>query len=150
MEKITFTGSLDMISKRLSFYKDQGVYDCVVSLHHEHRSRNANNYLWALCTELANVLRLSKDEIYLMMLERYGQSVQVAVRSDIDLSASVKYSRKGETVRSTTYWTVYKGSSEMDTHEMAILLDGVVQECEEQGIQTISDDELKSMEANWG
>ena len=36
------------------------------------RSNDANAMLWLLLQELAIVLNTSKDELYLLMLERYG------------------------------------------------------------------------------
>ena len=46
------------------------------------RSLNANNYAWSLLNEIANVLRADKDEVYLRLLKRYGQSDMISVRSD--------------------------------------------------------------------
>lgn len=149
MEKLEFTGSLEMISKRLSFYKDNGVYDCTVSLHHEKRSRNANNYLWALVGELGNALRMSKEEVYFEMLQRYGQSEQVAVKAGIDISKAVKYCQKGDTINGWTYWKIYTGSSEMNSEQMSILLDGVVQECEQQDIPTLDSEMIEDLERSW-
>ena len=40
---------------------------------------------------------------------------------------------------------VYYGSSTAGTKEMARLIDGVVQECEEQGIPTLTDDQFKKL-----
>ena len=39
------------------------------------RSLKANSYAWSLITEMANKMRTSKDECYLLMLQRYGQNV---------------------------------------------------------------------------
>ena len=37
----------------------------------EKRSRNANNYAWKLITEIGNKLRMSKDDVYLLMLKTF-------------------------------------------------------------------------------
>ena len=49
----------------------------------EKRSRNANNYAWKLITEIGNVTRQSKEDVYLTMLKRYGQSEMISVLADI-------------------------------------------------------------------
>lgn len=55
------------------------------------RSLNANNYFWELTTELANVLRTDKEEMYFRLLQRYGQSEMVSVVADIDVKPYFKY-----------------------------------------------------------
>ena len=44
------------------------------------------------------------------------------------------------------YYKVFKGSSEFDTEEMSIFLDGIIQECEQLGIQTLTPNQIASME----
>jgi hypothetical protein len=120
----------------------------------EKRSLNANNYAWKIITEIGNVLRASKDEIYLIMLKRYGQSDLVSVLSHIPVSHYFKYYEEaGESKlngRLFTHYRVYKGSSEYDSREMSIFIDGVVSEAKELGIQTETPDEIARLKALWG
>ena len=44
----------------------------------------------------------------------------------------------------------YKRTSELDNAEMSKLIDGVVQECHEQGIETLPPAELKALKEAWG
>ena len=44
----------------------------------------------------------------------------------------------------------YYGSHTYDTEEMSRLIDGVVTECRELGIETLPPDELKRMKEQWG
>lgn len=117
------------------------------------RSLNANNYLWELTTELANVLRTDKEEMYLRLLQRYGQSEMVSVVADIDVKPYFKYySEAGESIlngKTFKHYKVYKGSSEMDSKEMSILIDGLVSECELQNIPTRPKAEIKSLLESW-
>ena len=48
-----------------------------------------------------------------------------------------------------THYRIYKGSSEYDTKEMAILIDGIVQECQEQNIETIPPEEIEALKNAW-
>lgn len=110
------------------------------------RSLTANAYFWVLINEIANVTRQSKDEIHLQMLKEYGQNEVFSIRSDIDVSRYLKYYEeigKGKVNgKEFTHYRVFKGSSEMDSREMAILIDGVVQEAEQLGIPTLTPNEI--------
>ena len=110
------------------------------------RSLTANAYFWVLVNEIANVTNQSKDEIHLQMLKEYGQNEVFSIRSDIDVSRYLKYYEeigKGQVNgKEFTHYRVFKGSSEMDSREMAILIDGVVQEAEQLGIPTLTPNEI--------
>lgn len=110
------------------------------------RSLTANAYFWVLVNEIANVTNQSKDEIHLQMLKEYGQNEVFSIRSDIDVSRYLKYYEeigKGKVNgKEFTHYRVFKGSSEMDSREMAILISGVVQEAEQLGIPTLTPNEI--------
>lgn len=114
--------------------------------HKQKRSLTQNAYFWVLVNEIANVTKQSKDEIHLQMLKEYGQNEVFSIRSDIDVSRYLKYYEeigKGKVNgKEFTHYRVFKGSSEMDSREMAILLDGVVQEAEQLGIPTLTPNEI--------
>ena len=122
--------------------------------HKQKRSLNANALLWKLCNEIGNKLRLSKEEIYLNMLKHYGQSEIVSVRADVDVNGYFKYFEEiGQgkiNGKIFTHYKIFKGSSEYDTQEMSILLDGVVQEAKDLGITVLSASELDLIKREWG
>lgn len=117
------------------------------------RSLNANAYAWVLINEIANRLRTSKDEVYLEMLKRYGQSRVISVLSEIDISRFVKYYEeigKGHVEgKEFTHYRCFIGSSEYDSREMAILIDGIVDEAKELGIDTLPTTAVERMKALW-
>ena len=117
------------------------------------RSLNANAYAWVLINEMANSLRTSKDEVYQEMLKRYGQSRVISVLSEIDISRFVKYYEeigKGHVEgKEFTYYRCFIGSSEYDSREMAILIDGIVDEAKELGIDTLPTTAVERMKALW-
>ena len=121
--------------------------------HKEKRSLNANAYAWALIGKIADAMRLSKDECYLLMLKRYGQSELVSVLSEVNISGYFKYYEDAGTAihggKGYTYYRLYKGSSEYDTHEMAVLIDGIVSEAQELGIETLPPDEIQRLTERW-
>ena len=129
------------------------VYDVKIDKHREKRSLNANAYLWKLVTEIGNVLNKSKEEVYLQMLIDYGQSEMVSILSEIDVKGYFKYYKLAGTSilngKEFNHYKIYKGSSEYDTKEMSILLNGVVQEAKNLGIKTKDDIELERLLEEW-
>lgn len=119
----------------------------------ERRSLNANNYAWKLLTEIGNETRQSKEEVYFLMLKRYGQSEMISVLANIPISQYVKYCEEaGESTlngKRFKHYRVYKGSSEFDTKEMSVFLDGVVSEAKDLGIQTETPDEIARLKSLW-
>lgn len=119
------------------------------------RSLNANNYLWLLCTKIADKLRASKEEIYFQMLKRYGQSTVVSIVDEgvPMFMKSVEYAEefgKGTVNgKAFTHIKVFVGSSNFSTLEMSILIDGVVLEAEGLGISTLTPIELQKLKDTW-
>ena len=133
--------------------KDVEILDIEIKKHRNKRSLNANNYLWALVNELGNVFNLSKEEVYFTMLKKYGQSELVSILSNIDVKGYFKYYEvAGTTIlnnKEFTHYKIYKGSSEYDTKEMSVLIDGVVSDCEDLGIETMPPHELEALKNSW-
>ena len=122
-----------------------------IAAYHPKRSLAANNYAWALITRIAEAMTppQNKKAIYLEMLKRYGQSEFISVVSGIDIRGYFKYFEeygKGHVDgREFTHYKIYKGSSEFDAREMNILLEGIIQEAKELGIETITPQEKERM-----
>ncbi len=120
----------------------------------EKRSLNANNYAWKLITEIANVLRVSKDETYRLMLERYGQSEIISVKANIPIKEFIQYiDEVGESSLNGTlfkHYKVYKGSSQYDTQEMSIFIDGIVSEAKALDIPTETPEQIANLKNLWG
>ena len=142
--------ALEMLDEYLS--KDK--LDIKVDQHREKRSLNANNYAWKILTEIGNRTRQSKEDVYLTMLKRYGQSEMVSVLASVPFGKYVKYfdevgesELKGKLFK---HYRVYQGSSEFSTEEMTIFLDGVVSEAKDLGIPTETPEQLAKMKDLWG
>lgn len=124
-----------------------------IDKHREKRSLNANNYAWALLTEIGNVMKLSKEDVYLKMLKDYGQSEMISVKADIPIGEYIKYyDEAGKTTlngKLFKHYRVYKGSSEFTKEEMAIFLDGIVAEAQELDIDTRTPDEIARLKDLW-
>lgn len=112
----------------------------------EKRSLSQNAYAWKLIMELGNELKKSKEEIYLQMLKDYGQSEIVCVLSEVNQIGYFKYYEKiGKRIISNKEFTLYKifkGSSEFNSKEMSIFIDGIIQECKNVGIETMTPEQV--------
>jgi hypothetical protein len=147
------TGKIDKFLPLIFRLDKDTVYDVKIDKHREKRSLNANAYLWKLVTEIGNVLNKPKEEVYLQMLIDYGQSEMVSILSEIDVKGYFKYYKLAGTSilngKEFNHYKIYKGSSEYDTREMSILLNGVVQEAKNLGIKTKDDIELERLIEEW-
>lgn len=134
--------------------KDKEKLSIEVKPYREKRSLNANAYAWKLIGEIADAVRAGKDEIYLKCLKRYGQSELISVLSHVPIGNYVKYYEEaGESKlngKDFTHYRVFKGSSEFDTREMSIFIDGVVSEAKGLGIQTETPEEIARIKSMWG
>lgn len=113
------------------------------------RSLTANAYYWSLLNQLASVMRMDNQECHFLMLIRYGQYEVVSIRSDVSLHGYFKYyeviGNGFVNGKEFTHYKIYKGSSQMDSKEFSVLLDGLISECEEVGIPTLTPSEIAQL-----
>lgn len=122
----------------------------------EKRSLDANAYMWVLLQKMAEVLKTTKDDLYLDMLDRYGVFTHIIAKPHVVDRVISEW----RTVRNLGEVRVngqegiqlqcYFGSSAYDTKEMSKLIDGIVSECKELDIETLSPEELRIMKERWG
>ena len=147
------TGKIEKFLQLIFRLDKDTVYDVKIDKHREKRSLNANAYLWKLVTEIGNILNKSKEEVYLQILIDYVQSEMVSILSEIDVKGYFKYYKLAGTSilngKEFNHYKIYKGSSEYDTKEMSILLNGVVQEAKNLGIKTKDDIEVERLLEEW-
>ena len=127
------------------------------------RSKKQNAYYFALVTEIANVMRQSKTVIHNVMLRDYGQPLLIngerpyvflpdteeaeaevlkAETYHLKPTGHIKEGNKGVNYRA---YVPILGSSEYDTAQMSILLDGCIQEAKNLDIETLTPDEIIRM-----
>lgn len=118
------------------------------------RSLNANAYYWSLCNQLASRFGVTNAWMHNSLLQRYGtyaefggQCAFVSLPEDTDVMENemVHLKPTGEPGE----FILLKGSHEYNQTEMARLIDGLVSECKEQGIETKSKEEIERMLALW-
>lgn len=129
---------------------------CELKQFRNHRSLDSNAYCWVLLGKMANILQTSKEEVYLQELDRYGTYTHVIVkpeavervqsewRTSIVLGDVTINGKVGVQIQ------CYYGSSSYNQLEMCKLLNGIVEDAKELGIDTASSRELEEMNKSWG
>ena len=113
-----------------------GRYECNKA--RRKRTLTQNSYYWALLSELAGALGLSNDELHFQLLKRYSTPQPFVTFKNVDVSKFMRYyEKRAENDRCISY-LFYTPSSEMDTKEFKRLLDGLISECQEVGIETLN------------
>ncbi len=144
-----FTGNKQEISHFLYKLDKDTIWDIKLEKHHNKRSLNANNYAWELITQISNVLRLSKEEIYFQMLKDYGQRAYVCIPAEVSPNRISDYYEENGTFiknnRKFKSYMFYIGTSKYNSKEMSIFIDGVNEEARNLGIDTLEDKEIKEM-----
>ena len=126
---------------------DTKIYE--VKEYKEKRNLDQNAKYWKLLNELALTLKIGVEELHFKMLKDYSQRYEILVPKDIKLRGIEYYEKKSKIIRNGQEFIVYQiftPSHELNTREFALLLQGLCDECKEQGIETLSPNELKKLE----
>lgn len=110
------------------------------------RNNNQNSRYWVLINELSLKTKISVEKLHFNMLKNYSQRYEILVSADKEIRGIEYYERKSKIIKDGKkfyVYHVYTPSHELKTDEFAILLDGLIQECKQQGIDTRSPDEVK-------
>lgn len=128
--------------------------------HRKRRSLDANAYCWKLIGDLAARLNVSREEIYRASIREIGGNSEICCVKNEAVDRLREGWQKGgigwltETMPSKipgcTNVILYYGSSTYDSWQMSRLIDNIVQDCKEVGIQTDTPDQIAEMKARWG
>lgn len=171
LKDVTFTRSGEQIisfSTKTDFtVQFDALKDCDVDVkikkHRKKRSADANAYCWVLCQKLAEKLsendpKMTKDEVYRLAISKVGIFKDFCGLAESDaktlrhawemlgtgwITEQVDYSPDGDAVTVRCYY----GSSTYNTKQMSRLIDYLVEDCKELGIETLPPDELRRLYA---
>ena len=125
------------------------LYDVQIKEYSDKRTKSMNSYYWQLVTQLANVLRTSKEELHEQLLKRYSQRDYISLLANINPSNYFPYYEEKNTFKhnNNTFksYLIFKRSSDMNKQEFSILLDGLISECKECGISTMTPNEIAEL-----
>ena len=133
--------------------------DIELKKHREKRSLNANAYLWVLCGKLADKIGVDKESVYRQHILN-ANVYRVAEISEEAADTLVRgwqmngigwiAEKVDKSVRDGfIVVNLYYGSSAYNTKQMSRLLDSVIEDCKEQGIQTMTPDEIAELKSLW-
>ena len=114
----------------------------------EKRSLSQNAYMWGLLDKLAEKVNQSKEAVYKSYVKDYGVFEILPIRNEAVSSFISKWGKNGlgwfcedlgeSKLTGYTKLIAYYGSSTYNTQEMTRLIDAVVTDCREQGIDTMT------------
>ena len=131
----------------------------------ESRSLSANNYMWILCDKIAKKLNQLgqmeiKDTVYKRAIKDIGVFEDLPIKEKASANFIKKWQSNGlgwicevereSTLKGFVVIRAFYGSSSYDTKEMSDLINYIVAQCEELGIETMPPNELKSLVESWG
>lgn len=129
--------------------------DIKVTQHRERRSLDANALMWHCIGEIAKSLTRDKWEIYLESLRKYGKYTYVL----LDEKAVEKFKRlwrETEVVgkvdvngRKAVQLLCYYGSSTYNTKEFSVLLDGIIEDMKDLGLNPPLPSDIKRSLEIW-
>lgn len=121
--------------------------------HKEKRSLNANAYFHVLCNELAKKLGKSNQEMKIELNLSYGtvaraedgKKMGCMIPKYVNIRDFYEYAYCYKEDEKNAYYLFYKRTSDLNSKEFADLLNGTVEECKAQGIETLDDIEIKRL-----
>lgn len=147
------TGNAEEIIKWLFTQDREKQFD--ISEHKEKRSLNANALLWKCLGEMAEALHTDKWTVYLKMLKDYGQYTYICVKPNA-VEGVKKQWRESEEIgeiningQKAVQMLCYFGSSSYNTKEFSVLLDGVISEMQNIGLESPNDREIERVLNQW-
>lgn len=155
--QITFTINEPSAVKEIDAIKDCEKLSIEAKKYRAKRSLDANGLLWHCLGEIASAMKppVDKWDVYLQMLRSYGKYTYICVKPNVVDAMKAQW-RECEVVgkidingKEAVQMLCYFGSSTYDTKEFSVLLDGVISEMAEMGLQTPTSQEMQRALEAW-
>lgn len=131
-----------------------------ISKYRNKRSLDANAYAWVLIGKIAEKTNVPRVEVYRSAIKEIGGNYDVVCAQDKAVEAlRESWSKNGigwitdtmpSKIEGCTNVMVYYGSSSYDSQQMCRLINILVQDCEQLGIEVKSQEEIDSLLSSWG
>lgn len=132
-------------------------YEVTIKEHRKKRSKDANAYCWELVSKLAEVMRISPNEVYINAIQNIGGNYEVIpVKEEAAQKFTEVWQRQGigwpcvdmgkSKIPGYRNLRAYYGSSTYDSRQMGLLIGHIVQDCKALGIETLTPDKLALLE----
>lgn len=135
--------------------------DVEIKVHREKRSKSANAYFHVLVNKIAGETGEADDAVKNRLVTSYGVvakdedglTIGFKLPATVDVSKIYPYTRlfdrRTEGGKDFNCYLVLKHTSDMDTKEMARLIDGAIEEARELGIETDTPETLARYQEEW-
>ena len=137
-------------ARRFVYGFKPGEYD--ISPAKKKRSLNANAYAWRLINE-------TPETVYREALKNVPNICEVLCVQDKAVDSMERLwtrdhigrrvEREPSRIKGCTNLYIYYGSSDFDTRQMAMLIDGLIQDARALGIETRPEEEIRSLLEEW-
>ena len=136
----------------------QGELDLTIKPYKPKRSLSANAYMWVLVGKLADATGISSTDIYRNTVKQLGISQLIVINAAAVPTFKRVWEQYGlgwfvddvdEDAGGSVILRAYYGSSTYNRKQMAALIDLVVQDCKQLGIETLTPAELAGLVDRW-
>lgn len=125
------------------------------------RSKTANDFCWAMCTDIGNALRIPKEEVYRKAISEVGKFETMHMRTEAIETFRSIWGQRGigwftevvdySPITGCKVVFAYYGSSTYDTVEMSRLIDYLKQDMANMGLPIpVSKEEEERLITQWG
>ena len=117
-----------------------------INIYKKQRNKKQNDRYWSLLHKLSKKVKIGVGKLHFEMLKSYSVSYEILVPRETSLRGIEYYEKKSSIIKNDKkfdVYHVYTPSHELKTDEFAILLDGLIQECKQQDIDTRSPEEIE-------
>ena len=130
-----------------------GRYEFVFRKKKKTKSLTANSYMWVLCDEISRVLQSTKDEVYRKAVANVGVFFPLSCKSAAFTRARAVWESQGagffcnvtREKDGQTEFNAYVGSSQYTQEELSRLIEELVAEAENLGIDTKASRECRAL-----
>lgn len=133
-----------------------------IKKYREKRSKDANAYFHVLVNKIAEAQSLGNDEVKKGLVIEYGAlakdddgyTVGFKLPASVNIDSIYPYAKvfdvREENGRTFNCYLVYKHTHELDSKEMARLIDGTIYVAQDLGIETDTPEQLAKYKEGWG
>lgn len=146
---VTENRFLDAIIQKIK----SGRYEFLLRRKKKKKSLSANAYMWVLCDEIARILQSTKDEVYKQAVANVGVFFPLSCESAAFARARAVWESQGagffcnvtREQAGRTEFNAYVGSSQYTQEELSRLIEELVTEAENLGIDTRASRECRAL-----
>lgn len=150
---------LSELLKRLNELDLTKDYTLEIKQNRKKRSLDANAYFWTLLKDLAVKIDIAYRELYKFYIRDFGVYNIVPIKEEAVKRWTQNWESNGdgwicESIGKSKFQgyeniKCFYGSSVYDTKEMSRLIDAIVSDCKENGIETLPPSEIERLKRSW-